>query len=138
MKSKTLKINVALSGASGRMGGAVRELIRKKNSGFFLAAESPPLSAVKKWDEKKIKGVIDFSAPELFSRTLKWCVENKKPFVSGTTALSPSQKKFLKSASRKIPVVLRGKYELGDLADKEVDQQSVSPARPAFIGGHSS
>lgn len=102
--SLSQKINVALSGASGRMGQAVTELIKKKNSGFSLVATVSLLPSFSKWDQKKIKGVIDFSAPELFSLTLKWCLENKKPFVSGTTALNVSQKGSLKKASRKIPV----------------------------------
>ena len=103
-KNKLIKINVALSGASGRMGQAVAQLIKKKNSGFSLVATVGFFSSFKKWEKKKIKGVIDFSAPELFSLTLKWCLENKKPFVSGTTALNSLQKNSLKKASKKIPV----------------------------------
>ena len=48
--------------------------------------------------------MIDFSVPKLFSLTLKWCVKNKKPFVSGTTALSPTQKQALKRAAQHIPI----------------------------------
>ena len=105
MKKKTsVKIGVGLSGASGRMGRAVRELIKKKNSGFMLMAQAPPLLAFDLWDKKKITGVIDFSSPELFSGALQWSLKNKKPFVSGTTALSIAHKRQLKSASKKIPV----------------------------------
>lgn len=110
------KIKVGLSGASGRMGQAVKELIQIKNSGFVLTSEMPLFSvehkrgskALKagfdKWDFRQITGVIDFSSPELFSKALKWCLSNKKPFVSGTTALNATQKKHLNQASKKIPV----------------------------------
>ena len=99
-----IKIKVGLSGASGRMGRAVKELINKKNSPFVLAAEVPALSAFDRWDKRKITGVIDFSSPELFSLALQWSLANKKPFVSGTTALSAAQKRSLKSAAKQIPV----------------------------------
>ena len=101
---------MGLSGASGRMGRAVKELIKKKNSGFVLSASVPsvssfaPVFSFDSWDEKKISGVVDFSAPDLFSAALRWCLENRKPFVSGTTALSEAQKRLLKTASKTIPV----------------------------------
>ncbi len=110
------KIKVGLSGASGRMGQAVKELIQVKNSDFVLTSEMPSpsvehkgvLRTIKagfdKWDSRQITAVIDFSSPELFDKALNWCLSNKKPFVSGTTALSSIQKKKLNQASKKIPV----------------------------------
>ncbi len=86
------------------MGKAVQDLVRKKNSGFMLKATAPPLQAFNKWEEEIINGVIDFSSPVLFGGALKWCLSNKKPFVSGTTALSSVQKRQMKSASKKIPI----------------------------------
>jgi len=108
MKRKTTppkkKLSIALSGASGRMGQAVRDLIAKKNSGFCLIGKTPPLININKWDKKQIEVVIDFSSPELFENTLAWSVKNKVPLVSGTTALSPLQKRKIKRATQKIPV----------------------------------
>ena len=98
------KVYLALSGASGRMGKAIKQVIKEKRSGFILSAETPSVENLQQWSNKKIDGVIDFSVPELFSLTLKWCVKNKKPFVSGTTALSVAQKRNLKKAARHIPV----------------------------------
>lgn len=108
-KRKNRKINVALSGASGRMGKAVKAVIKKKSSEFVLKHVTPPLSNLSMldlgdWDKKDITGVIDFSSPKLFTVTLNWSVLNTKPFVSGTTALSASDKRLLKRASKKIPV----------------------------------
>ena len=98
------KIRIGLSGASGRMGKAVKELVYKKNSGFSLIEEIPPLSGFEQGNKKKIQGVIDFSSPVLFDLTLRWCLLNNCPFVSGTTALTNKQKNDLKKAGKKIPV----------------------------------
>ncbi len=112
---QTKSLPIALSGASGRMGQAVQSLINKKNSGFTLVEKWPQTKnlllkpgeikqALDQWDSQKIQGLLDFSAPALFSPVLKWCVKNQIPFVSGTTALKPAQKKALKTAGQKIPV----------------------------------
>ncbi len=103
-QSVSVKIKVGLSGSSGRMGGAVKELIGKRNSGFVLVEQAPPLKAFDGWNKQRVEGVIDFSSPELFKMALRWSLENKKPFVSGTTALGVSHKKLLALASHKIPV----------------------------------
>ena len=115
-KKPSKKIRVGLSGASGRMGEAVKEVIKKRNSGFLLSVSAPPkqmaytnrVQTLKKffidWDKTKIDGVLDFSSPELFSLALDWSVKNKKAFVSGTTGLKAGHKKKLKQATKKIPV----------------------------------
>lgn len=103
MKSNKKTITLGLSGATGRMGKAVNALVRKKNSNFKLVHNTPPLD-FNQWRAHNIQGVIDFSAPLVFSEALKWCVKNKKPFVSGTTALSPAHKRLLKTSAKKIPI----------------------------------
>ena len=124
MKKKSrLKIKVGLSGASGRMGEAVKKLINAPRSGFLLTEKMPPfkveiLSAqqiragFETWDAKQITGVIDFSSPKLFKGALNWCVKNKKPFVSGTTALKTLEKE-MKRASKKIPIFYEENMSLG-------------------------
>ncbi|MBC6415250.1 MAG: hypothetical protein GDA46_02535 [Bdellovibrionales bacterium] len=102
MKSK-IPIKTALIGYSGKMGQSLQKLI--KPSPFFkLTEKAHKISCFSKWDPKKIQGVIDFSAPELCSEGLKWTLQNKKAFVSGTTALNLKQKQELKKASKIIPV----------------------------------
>ena len=87
----------------GRMGGSLKKLI-KKSPYFERAKTARRASDFLKWETKKIDAVIDFSAPELFSSALNWSLHHKKPFVSGTTGLSPQQKGSLKRAAQKIPV----------------------------------
>ena len=115
-KKQSKKIRVGLSGASGRMGKAVKEVIKKKNSGFLLSFSAPSkkqaytsdLQTLKSffvdWEKEKIDGVVDFSSPELFSLALDWSVMNKKAFVSGSTGLKAGHKKKLKRAAKKIPI----------------------------------
>ena len=100
--SRRKKIRAAVSG-SGRMGRAVKKILRE--SPFMEAADFADTSRdPKMWAPEKIDGAIDFSLPPLFSKTLGWCLKNKKPFVSGTTGLSAAQKKRMKEAAKKIPV----------------------------------
>ena len=96
-------MKVALSGSTGRMGKALRELI-ENTKGFQFTAEAHRKCPPSSWDPKSLDGVIDFSLPPLFSETLSWCVIHKKPLVSGTTGLTAKQKKQLEQAAQKIPI----------------------------------
>ena len=96
-------MKVALSGSTGRMGKALRELI-ENTKGFQVTAEAHRTCPPSSWDSKNLEGVIDFSLPPLFSKTLSWCVIHKKPLVSGTTGLTAKQKKQLEQAAQKIPI----------------------------------
>ena len=102
MKLKT-PIKTALVGYNGKMGRSLQKLI-KKSQLFKLTEKAHRNSCFTKWNPEKVQGVIDFSAPELFSSGLKWAVQNKKAFVSGTTALNSHQKNALKKASKNVPV----------------------------------
>ncbi len=100
---KNKKIKIALSGDRGRMGKSLKRLIKKDPSKEFVSGANRDRS-LDHWDSKKIDAVIDFSLPPLFSKTLLWCVQNKKPFVSGTTGLNSRQKRQLKESSKRIPI----------------------------------
>ena len=96
-------IQIALSGDRGRMGKSLKGLIKKS---FFmqLTAGANRDNSPKNWKASQIDAVIDFSLPDLFVQSLKWSVQNKKPFISGTTGLNLSQKRALKKAGKTIPV----------------------------------
>ena len=85
------------------MGKSLKGLI-KKSSSLKVTARANRDTSPKNWKASEIDGVVDFSLPALFSQSLNWAVQNKKPFVSGTTGLNPSQKKALKKAGKVIPV----------------------------------
>lgn len=85
------------------MGKSIKAVV-KKSARIKITATANQKHTPKNWKAKDIDGVIDFSLPALFSQSLAWSVKNKKAFVSGTTALSPTQKQALKKASQTIPV----------------------------------
>ena len=101
MKQAVLKI--ALSGASGRMGAALRALI-KNRPGMTVSAAADSSHPLSDWNPLKIDGVIDFSLPPLFRKTARWCEKRGKAFVSGTTGLSPADWDLLRKISRTAPV----------------------------------
>jgi len=96
-------MKIALSGDSGRMGKALKKRIKKDPHKLLVSKmnQNTPLST---WDFKKIDAVIDFSLPLVFSKVLHWCVQYKKPLVSGTTGLSTKQKHEMLKASKTIPI----------------------------------
>ena len=100
---KNRKIKIALSGDRGLMGKSLKKLIKKDPLKEVVAGANRD-SLPDLWDPNKIDAVIDFSLPALFSKTLLWCVQNKKPLVSGTTALTAKQKQQLQKFSKKIPI----------------------------------
>lgn len=110
------KLRAAVSGM-GRMGKAVRRLIQK-SAAMDMADFAGRSRYPDMWAPPEIDGVIDFSLPPLFSKTLDWCLKNKKPFVSGTTGLSQAQRRRMMAASKQIPVfyaenMSRGIFLLG-------------------------
>lgn len=129
------KLNVAVIGASGRMGQEVLQallqdpvtepslgVVRKgKAEGF--AKTGAGLQAA---DFKKINAVIDFSSIENFDAVLSFCAQNKLPLVTGTTGLSPEQLKALQKFAKKTPILWSPNMSLGVAA--------VAEALRAFSG----
>jgi 4-hydroxy-tetrahydrodipicolinate reductase len=95
-------IKIALVGRGGKMGQEIEKLLSGASKKMILT--------------ELVKGadvVIDFSSPQGFESTLKWCVKNKVPFVSGTTGISVEHERQLKSAAKKIPVLWSSNFSLG-------------------------
>lgn len=105
MKKISVKkqIKIALSGDRGRMGQSLKKLI-KQTPLKQVSAVANSQKSFQLWEAKEIDVVIDFSLPLHFEKVLAWCVANKKALVSGTTGLSPTQKRKLTVASKKIPI----------------------------------
>lgn len=114
MPTKNRKtLNIALVGASGRMGQEIFALAQKDPGLKIMASLT---SQGPQWNEinpKQVDLVIDFSLPGACMAALDWSVQNRKPFVSGTTGLKPTHFRHLKSASRKIPVLWAANMSLG-------------------------
>ena len=106
------KIQIAVSGASGRMGRAVLDLI-KGDSRFVLGPLFDKKHPLKNWKPGQMDLIIDFSRPEALKKTAECCVQFKKPLVSGTTGLTAKELASLKTISKKIPLFWAPNMSLG-------------------------
>jgi 4-hydroxy-tetrahydrodipicolinate reductase len=111
---------VCVIGAGGRVGLELLSLINQSES--FVAASGvghkadgfrQNVHSISQVEKGSVDIIIDFSSPELFDKALEFCVENKIPFVSGTTGLSSNQHHALKQASLAIPVLWAPNMSLG-------------------------
>jgi len=111
-------IRIALSGALGRVSKAIAEAISQNQDLELCAAiESPNHPglgskigkvAVTSDLEKVIDScdiVVDFTNPVTTVNHANISAQHHKPYVSGTTGLSPDQLAVLKQASASIPIV---------------------------------
>jgi 4-hydroxy-tetrahydrodipicolinate reductase len=117
-------MNIFVVGAQGRMGQEIQKVLRKTKGAVFSGGISrkPKGSLVTDFGEVKLKPdlVIDFSSPEMFMQTLKWCEAKKIPLLSGTTGLSEKHFLALKKASQKIPVLWTANTSIGVQMVKDV------------------
>lgn len=91
-----MPIALAILGASGKMGGKVKQLA-EKDSDFRLV------------DLDRCDVAIDFTAPEA---TLKHLAA-KKPLVIGTTGLPPEMKSAMEEAAKTIPILYSPNFSFG-------------------------
>src|SRR6476661_947515 len=108
------KLNVAVFGASGRMGQEILSLIQSSKTlspslgisrsgaaeGFLRSTDKLNVK-----DFQEIDVVIDFATAESFSSILSFCASQGIALVSGTTGISESDKKKIAQVSKKIPVL---------------------------------
>lgn len=118
-KSSSSQIKLGLYGSTGKMGHAVRELI-KKNAAFenqfhlYLEVSSQPsldfdlsyttLAQISDEILKQVDVWIDFSQPDGLIKLLLTVSRFGTPVVSGTTGLSQKQNQTLQLSSKKIPL----------------------------------
>lgn len=109
--------NVAVMGASGRMGQEVISALRHTPGLQFtqgVSASHPDfIKAPQQLKGDDVDVVIDFSLPTAFDGILDWCVQNQKPLVSGTTGLTNAQFNSIDKAALKIPVLWSPNMSLG-------------------------
>lgn len=120
-KKNNQKIKLVIAGIAGRMGQEIVKVVAQDPewalTGGIDHAESLPNTRLEQepsgFEKKAVDVVIDFSSPALFRSTLEWCVDNKRPFVSGTTGVAKDDFQRLKAASKKIPVLWSPNMSLG-------------------------
>ncbi|HEX7340283.1 MAG TPA: 4-hydroxy-tetrahydrodipicolinate reductase [Rhodanobacteraceae bacterium] len=124
-------VRVAINGASGRMGQALRGLVRA-NPHLTLAravinadselvgqpvttpATPETLCYAANWDAADaLDVVIDFSSPDGLAAALAHCRRQHVALVVGTTGLSAALEAELVAASQEIPVLRAANFSLG-------------------------
>lgn len=118
------KIQIGLLGSTGKMGVAIRQLL-KSNSDFNALVEicTKPtgdfdlsFSDLKKVSDKTLKQVdvwIDFSRPEGLMQLLPIVQQTKKPLISGTTGFEKKQFSKVETTSKKTAVFWASNMSVG-------------------------
>lgn len=126
--------NIAISGASGRMGlNLIKACQQNELAALSVAIEREGSSAIGK-DAGEIAGLesqqvqvvseyqgsaadfevlVDFTRPEACLEKIAFCKANKKAIVIGTTGFTEEQKIQITSASKTIPVVFAPNMGVG-------------------------
>jgi 4-hydroxy-tetrahydrodipicolinate reductase len=132
-------IKVILSGSGGKMGQTVARLIAN-NPAFEVAAGLDQVQGGASFptfaraSDCTVKGdvVIDFSHPAVFSSVLRFCVDNKIPFVSGTTGLTKEQTDELQNAAKSIPVFYGTNMSMGVFILNKLVKQATEYLYPDY------
>jgi len=120
-------IGVCISGARGRMGRMLTELVLAADDLELCAALERPghpelgmlLGGRVKLGDKARAGIqksdvlLDFSLPDAVIEHLQIAVDQKKPVVTGTTGFTPEQKKKIDAAASEVAVVFASNMSLG-------------------------
>ncbi|MEA5445829.1 4-hydroxy-tetrahydrodipicolinate reductase [Gammaproteobacteria bacterium AB-CW1] len=122
-------LNIAIVGASGRMGRSITALAAEAHdvriSGALVRPGSPAegtrvlgVERVNYSSELSLAledahVVLDFSAPASGERVAAYCAEQGLPLLVGTTGLAPSQRAPLEAAAAKTAVLLAPNTSLG-------------------------
>ncbi|MGH8164053.1 MAG: 4-hydroxy-tetrahydrodipicolinate reductase, partial [Rhodanobacteraceae bacterium] len=95
-------IRIAINGSNGRMGRALRELLRD-DPRFALVAQ---ITASDDWKDAPVQDVvIDFSTPAGLSAALEHCERRGIALVCGTTGIDAALQSRLAAAAKKIPLL---------------------------------
>ena len=126
----TQSLRLGISGASGRMGAALRdlldgderfELVHAVVSSASAHAGQPvfpdgthPLRYAQDWSNAPaLDVVIDFSGPHGLSATLDYCLANGTPLVTGTTGMDSMLEARLQKATETIALLRAANFSLG-------------------------
>lgn len=113
-------INILLCGANGKMGNAVRRVVKQQETvsiaaGYDINTQSdsfPVYDSLKKVTER-IDCIVDFSHPALFDSILDYAKANKIPAVICTTGLSKEQLSKLEFYSKETPIFFSANMSIG-------------------------
>ncbi len=141
------KIKIAVAGCLGRMGQELsKQVISNKKLEFVGGFEHKKHKDINKefkkvsdinstklinsdptMSIKSAKVLIDFTTPQATLENLKIASQNKTAVIIGTTGMTDSQKKKIKSYAKKIPILMSSNMSLGvNLLFNLVQQTALS------------
>ncbi len=135
-------LNVAINGATGRMGKELLSIIEEDNKYSLAFAKSQDVAngIINALPNNCIPDVvIDFSSPSSTLELLAWCVEQNVPLVIGTTGFNDEQLNVIQAASTHIPVLLSPNMSLSVNVLFKVSQlvaRSLSDSEVEIIESH--
>lgn len=114
-------IKILLSGANGRMGRAITQLVAESDKAEILCGvdcntqpnESFPIYADFHSVAEKPDVIVDFSNAANFENVMDFAEKKAVPVVMATTGLNKEQKERLENASKTIPVFFSANMSLG-------------------------
>jgi 4-hydroxy-tetrahydrodipicolinate reductase len=127
-------INIAITGAGGRMGKALIEAVTQTDGLQLSAAIERPDSTLIGVDSGELAGIsrnkicvvsslaeiadqfdvlIDFSTPASTTANVTLCAEQGKKIVIGTTGFDELQMELINQASKKIAICMASNYATG-------------------------
>ncbi len=149
----TRTINVAVTGAAGRMGSLlVRVIHEARDMALVLALERAghpslgrdageaagigridvPIRPYTGADQLGGHVIVDFSTPEAAVEVLTGAVRRRIPIVIGTTGLTDAQKKTVARSSRAVPVVLSPNMSVGVNVMFRIASQTAAALRDGY------
>lgn len=122
------KIKYGLVGASGKMGKEIEDVFSEAGHNCVFKFD---VDGEQKKDSPEL--MIDFSLPDVLSKTIEYIKTFNVPLIIGTTGLTKNQLENLKVISEKIPVVQSYNFSIGiqlllrmiDAIKKDVDEWDI-------------
>jgi 4-hydroxy-tetrahydrodipicolinate reductase len=122
-ESRSEDLTVAVTGATGRMGGVTLALARERGHGVIAVSRAggriDGVEAVADADlagalaERAPDALIDFTTPEASREYVAACAETGTPAVVGTTGFDASGDEALERAAERIPVLQAPNFSRG-------------------------
>jgi len=125
-------VDIAITGAAGRMGRALVEASTRYDGVHLSAAFERPGSSVIGNDAGEIAGIgkvdtlidssldgagfeilIDFTRPEVSAVNIDYCLKQGRSIVIGTTGFDEAGKAKIREAAKKIPIVFAPNMSVG-------------------------
>ncbi|MFB6360218.1 MAG: 4-hydroxy-tetrahydrodipicolinate reductase [Halobacteriales archaeon] len=132
-------MNVAVTGATGQMGGAVTELAVERDDitvafGVGRDPDAGRIAGVRVYrpreladllDEQRPNVLIDFTTPEASVEIVQQAAAEAVPAVVGTTGFDEAQRQALEAAAEVVPVLIASNFSRGVQALRQAVRTAV-------------